>query len=214
VIDLVLPCLDEEAALPGLLSTVPAGVRPIVVDNGSTDASVSVARKLGAVVVECRRRGYGAACHTGLLAAGSDVVAFCDCDGSIDPGCIPAMGKLVRQGTADLVTGRRRPTTWRAWPVHARIANAALSWRLRRAGAPVHDVGPVRVARRVDLLDLALQDRRSGYSLETLLLAARAGWRIAEQDVEYHPRAGRSKVTGTARGTLQAMRDMSVVLGR
>lgn len=214
VIDLVLPCLDEAAALPALLSAVPTGVRPIVVDNGSTDGSPGIARGLGAVVIDCPERGYGAACHAGLSAADNDIVAFCDCDGSIDPSYIPAMADLVSRGAADLVTGRRRPTTWRAWPIHARVANAALAWRLRRAGAPVHDLGPVRVARRADLLELGLRDRRSGYSLETVLLAAKAGWRIAEQDVEYHPRTGRSKVTGTARGTLQAMRDMSAVLAR
>lgn len=214
MIDLVLPCLDEEAALPRLLSAVPADVRVIVVDNGSTDGSALVARSLGAVVLNCEERGYGAACHAGLLAAVSDVVAFCDCDGSIDPSVIPAMAQLVLQGQADLVTGRRRPTTWRAWPIHARVANAALAWRLRRLGAGVHDVGPLRVARRTDLLQLMLQDRRSGYALETVLLAGRAGWRIVEQDIAYRPRTGTSKVTGTARGTFQAMRDMAVVLGR
>lgn len=210
----MLPCLDEAAALPSLLSAVPAGVRPIIVDNGSTDDSASVARALGAVVVDCPQRGYGAACHAGLMAADHDIVAFCDCDGSLDPAYIPGMAQLVRQDEADLVTGRRRPTTRGAWPVHARAANAALTWRLRRAGAPVHDLGPLRVARRADLLRLGLQDRRSGYPLETVLLAARAGWRIVEQDVDYHPRTGVSKVTGTARGSLQAMHDMSAVLAR
>ena len=123
----------------------------------------------------------------------------------------------VRAGTADLVLGRRRPTVRGAWPVHARLANAVLAWRLRRAvGAPLHDLGPMRAARRSDLLALDLRDRRFGYPLEMVVAAARAGWRIAEVDVDYAPRAAgtRSKVTGTVRGTARAVRDMAKVLAR
>jgi hypothetical protein len=121
----------------------------------------------------------------------------------------------VLDRTADLVVGRRRPHGRGAWPVHARVANAVLAQRIRRStGAPLHDIGPLRVARRVDLLGLEQLDRRSGYPLETVLLAAKAGWRIVETDIDYHARSGRSKVTGTVRGTAQAIRDMSAVLAR
>ena len=91
--DVVLPCLDEAAALPAVLASLPPGHRAIVVDNGSVDGSPAVAASCGALVVHEARRGYGAAVHTGLLAATSDFVAFADADGSLDLGELPAMGK-------------------------------------------------------------------------------------------------------------------------
>ncbi|WP_442877586.1 glycosyltransferase [Dactylosporangium sp. AC04546] len=215
VTDIVLPCLNEAPALPWLLSRVPAGYRPIVADNGSTDGSPEVATAHGATVVHVPQRGFGAAAHAGLLAATADIVCFCDADGSFDPQQLPRVTDPVRAGAADLVLGRRRPTTRRAWPLHARLANALLALRLRRGiGVPLHDLGPMRAARRADLLGLSLRDRRSGYPLEMVVAAARAGWRILETDVDYAPRAAgtRSKVTGTVRGTAQAIRDMAKVL--
>jgi len=211
-VDVVLPCLDEVAALPGLLTRMPPGYRAVVVDNGSTDGSAEVALAHGALVVREARRGYGAAAHAGLLAATADVVAFCDADGSFDPADIPRVARPVLAGEAELVLGRRRPERG-AWPSHARLANAVLAAELRRrTGRTVHDLGPMRAARRGALLELGLGDRRSGYPLEVFLRAAAAGWRIAEVDVDYRPRIGRSKVTGTVRGTATAVRDMSRLL--
>ena len=213
--DVVLPCLDEAPALPWVLSRLPAGYRAIVADNGSTDGSPDVAAAHGALVVHVPQRGFGAAAHAGLLAAASDVVCFCDADGSFDPAELPAVAGPVEFGAADLVLGRRRPTTVRAWPPHARLGNALLAHRLRHAtGVPLHDLGPMRAARRVDLLALDLRDRRFGYPLEMVVRAARAGWRIQEVDVAYAPRASgtRSKVTGTVRGTARTVRDMARVL--
>jgi len=213
--DVVLPCLDEAAALPWVLSRIPAGFRAIVADNGSTDGSAEVAAYHGATVVPVPERGFGAAAHAGLLAADADIVCFLDADGSFDPAQLPRVVDPVRAGTADLVLGRRRPTERGAWPVHARLANAALAWRLRRAaGVPLHDLGPMRAARRTGLLALDLRDRRFGYPLEMVVAAARAGWRIGEVDVDYAPRTAgtRSKVTGTVRGTARAVRDMAKVL--
>ena len=88
--DVVLPCLNEAAALPWVLERMPSWARPIVVDNGSTDGSAEIAASLGATVVTETRRGFGAAAHAGLLAATADIVAFCDCDASMDPGPPPA----------------------------------------------------------------------------------------------------------------------------
>jgi dTDP-L-rhamnose 4-epimerase len=216
VIDVVLPCLDEAAALPWVLSRMPAGYRAIVADNGSADGSPEVAERNGAMVVHVPRRGFGAAAHAGLEAATADVVCFLDADGSFDPAQLPRVTTPVRAGEADLVLGRRRPTTRRAWPAHARVANAALAWRLRRVGVPIHDLGPMRAAHRTFLLDLHLVDRRFGYPLEMVVKTARTGGRIAEVDVDYAPRTegGRSKVTGTVRGTVRAIRDMAEVLAR
>lgn len=211
IVDVVLPCLDEAAALPYVISRMPAGYRPIVVDNGSTDGSARIAAELGALVVTEPMRGFGAACHAGLLAATAPVVCFCDCDGSLDPAHLPRVADPVLDGSADLMLGRRRPTSPGAWPPHARVANAVLARRLRRTGIAVHDLGPMRAARREELVSLAQRDRRSGYPLEMVLAAGRADWRIAEIDVDYAPRSGKSKVTGTVSGTVRAVRDMNRV---
>lgn len=212
-VDVVLPCLNEAAALPRVLAAMPEGYRAIVVDNGSTDGSADVARAHGAVVVLEARRGFGAAVHAGVLAAEADLVAILDADGSLDPADLPRLAAPVLAGEADLVLGRRRPEPRSAWPLHARIANRALAGAIRRAtGITLHDLGPMRVARRADLLALDLQDRRSGYPLEMLLSAASAGLRVRELEVPYRPRIGRSKVTGTIRGTLTAVSDMRRIL--
>ena len=209
----MLPCLDEAEALPWVLARIPAGWRALVVDNGSTDGSAEIAHSLGATVVHESRRGFGAACHAGLAAATADVVCFCDCDASLDPSLLVPFVAEVRAGASDLVLGRRRPRGRGAWPVHARAGNLALARLLRRrTGLALHDLGPLRAARREPLLGLGLTDRRSGYPLQMVVRAADAGWRIAERDVPHLPRAGASKVTGTWRGTWQAVRDMSGVL--
>ncbi len=212
VIDLVLPCLDEAGALPWILARIPAGTRAIVVDNGSTDGSPEVAAALGATVVTAVQRGYGAACQAGLEAATAELVAFCDCDASLDPRQALRLAQPVLDGTADLVLGRRRPVHRGAWPLPARLANVELARRIRRhTGAAVTDLAPLRVARRQDLLALDVVDRRSGYPLEVVLRAAAAGLRIGELDVDYFPRIGKSKVTGTPLGAWQAVRDMGAV---
>ncbi|WP_326968952.1 glycosyltransferase family 2 protein [Arthrobacter sp. CG_A4] len=212
MVDVVLPCLNERGALPWVLSRLPEGYRAIVVDNGSTDGSAELAATLGAVVVREERRGFGAAAHAGLLAATAEFVAFCDCDGSLDPAQLPELFAPVLDGSADLVLGSRQPEPG-AWPFHARIANVVLAWRLRRlTGERVTDLGPMRAGRRLELLSLGLEDRRSGYPLEMFLKASLRGWRLIEIPVPYAPRTGKSKVTGTLRGTLTAVRDMSAQL--
>jgi glycosyltransferase involved in cell wall biosynthesis len=210
--DVILPVLDEAAALPVVLPRVPAGFRAIVVDNGSTDDSAAIAESLGARVVSEPRRGFGAACWAGLRAADAEVVCFMDADGSLDPADLPTVAAPVIAGRADLVLGARDAERG-AWPLHARLANRALAVELRRrTRTSLRDLGPMRAAPRTALLDLGIVDRAFGWPLEMVLRAAAAGWRIAEVPVPYHRRRGRSKVTGTARGTLRAMRDMARAL--
>ncbi|MCW2496188.1 glycosyltransferase family 2 protein [Jatrophihabitans sp.] len=211
-IDLVLPCLNEATALPWVLSRVPDQARAIVVDNGSTDGSADVARSFGATVVECTQRGYGAACRAGLAAATAELVAFCDCDATLHPADLLRL-VTVLDGGADMVVARRRPTEPSAWPLHARLANRELARRIRRhTGVPLRDLGPLRVARRDAYRALKITDTRCGYPVETIVRASRAGWRIEQVDVAYWPRLGTSKVTGTLRGSLLAVRDMSAAL--
>lgn len=213
-VNVILPCLDEAAALPGVLAAIPADYRPIVVDNGSGDGSPEVAANHGAQVVHETRRGYGAAVHTGLEAADAEIVCFLDADGSMDAAVLPELVERVHSGAADLAVGRRIPTTRGAWPWHAQAGNAVLAGLLRRRGLPVHDIGPVRCARRQELLDLGVQDRAFGYPLELLLRAQQAGWRVAELPIDYRPRTAgtRSKVSGSVKGTTRAVRDMARVM--
>jgi len=140
-------------------------------------------------------------------------VCFMDGDGSLDPADLPLVAGPVLDDDADLVLGARLPTVRGAWPAHARLANAVLARELRRrTGQPLRDLGPMRAGRVVDLRGLGIRDRRFGWPLEMVLRASAAGWRLAEVTVPYAPRTGRSKVTGTARGTLRAIRDMGAVL--
>jgi hypothetical protein len=138
-----------------------------------------------------------------------------DGDGSFDPQELVPLLDDVRSGTARMATGRRRPVRAGVWPWHARAGNRVivewLRWRIRM---PVHDIAPMRVCRRVDLLDLAVADRRFGYPVELLQKATTAGWTVTEHDVTYYPRATgtRSKISGSVRGTIRTARDFWRVL--
>jgi glycosyltransferase involved in cell wall biosynthesis len=209
----ILPVLNEAEALPWVLERMPPGYLPIVVDNGSTDGSGDVARALGATVVLESRPGFGSACWAGLQAASDGVVCFMDCDGSLDPSSLPLVAGAVESGDADLMLGRREPSPG-AWPWHARAANRLLAFELRRrTGAKLTDLGPMRAARREGLIGLDLRDRRFGWPLEMVIKSAAAGWRICEVPVPYLPRrGGESKVSGSLKGTLQAVADMGALL--
>jgi glycosyltransferase involved in cell wall biosynthesis len=213
--DVVLPCRDEAAALPRVLAGLPDGYAAIVVDNGSSDGSAEVARSWGATVVREDRIGYGAAVHAGVEASTADLVAVVDADGSLDLGDLERLVAMVRRGEVTMAVGRRRPTGRGVWPWHARLGTYLVMRRLRRAsGLVVHDLAPMRVCRRADLIGLGVEDRRFGYPLELMLRAARAGWTIGEVDVPYRPRAAgtKSKVSGSVRGTMRAARDFARVL--
>lgn len=210
--DVVIPVLDEADALPIVLARMPPGYEPIIVDNGSKDGSGGIARRLGARVIVEPRRGFGSACYAGLRAATSEIVCFMDGDGTLDPDDLALVSAPVAKGKAELAIGARNAVRG-AWPLHARLANRYLARVVaRRASVTLHDLGPLRAARRQALLDLDLIDRRFGWPLEMVLRAADAGWRIVEVPISYAPRIGRSKVTGTVRGTARAIRDMARVL--
>ena len=212
-VTVVIPCRNEAGSLPGVLAAMPAGYVPIVVDNGSEDGTASVASGHGAQVVVEPVPGYGAAVQAGVDAARPSIVCVLDGDGSMDPGELPVLVALVRAG-ADLAVGRRRPVPGTRWPAHARVGNAVVAARLRQKfRLPVHDIGAVRAIRRDTLLALGVEDRRSGYPLELLVRAGRAGLRVEERPVTYRPRtAGASKVSGSVRGSVVATWDFLKVI--
>ena len=211
---MILPCLDEERAIPRVLAALPENFRAIVVDNGSTDRSAAVAAELGATVVAEPHRGYGAAVTAGLRAASAEIVCFIDADGSLDLAELPRLVAAVADGDVDLALGRRVIAERGAWPWHARVGNVLLAALLRKRGLRVHDIAPARACRRTALLELRVKDTGLGYPLEMLLKAGDAGWRVREFDVAYRARARGtvSKVSGSLPGTVRAVRDMHRVL--
>lgn len=215
ICDVVIPCRDEARALPFVLADIPRDWRIIVVDNGSTDATAKVARRFGADVIYEPRAGYGAAVHAGVLAADAEFIAVMDGDGSMQLAELETMLDLVRSGAATMAVGRRRPISSGVWPWHARAGTHLLAtWIRRRSDFPIHDLAPMRVCRRTDLLALGVQDRRFGYPLELMLRAARSNWTVREVDVSYQRRAAgtRSKVSGSVRGTTRVIFDFAKVL--
>jgi glycosyltransferase involved in cell wall biosynthesis len=205
---LIMPALNEVAVVGELVRRVPRDVvdEVIVVDNASTDATAVVAREAGARVVSEPRRGYGAACFAGVTAIppDADVAVFIDADGSQRPEEIPQVIAPILAGRADLVLGAR--VLDEHHPLHAaagtRLIARFVAWRWR---VPITDFGPLR-AIRVDLLPrLRMRDRASGWPVEMVIKAAALGARIVEVPVSHMPRiAGRSKVSGTIRGTVRA----------
>lgn len=215
ICDVVIPCRDEARALPAVLTAVPDGWTVIVVDNGSVDGTADVARSLGAHVVTEPQPGYGAAVHAGMLAATAEFVAVIDGDASMRLDELVPMLDLVRNGAATMAVGRRRPVGRGVWPWHARLGTKLLATLIRRrSSVPIHDLAPMRVCRRDDLLALDVQDRRFGYPLELMLKATRAGWTVREIDVSYGRRAAgtRSKVSGSVKGTARVAHDFAKVL--
>lgn len=213
----ILPALNEEASIGRVVAGLIGRVDEVlVVDNGSTDATASVAAATGARVVAEPVPGYGAACFAGALAAGGEVLAFLDADGSFAPADVGRVLAPVTGGSLDLCLGTR---TWRrssAMPGSLRAANLVLGQAVRIAGAPpLTDLGPLRAIRRDRLLALGVADRAFGWPLEMILRAGRADLRIGEIRVAYLPRiGGESKVTGSLPVSIRVARQMSRLIAR
>ena len=208
---LIIPALDEEAAIGAVVRAVPADLVQdlVVVDNGSADRTAAAAQAAGARVVVEPQRGYGAACWAGVRALGPEitVVAFLDGDGSQDPAELPRLLEPIEAGHADLVLGVRRFDTPGAdHPRHAILGTLAVAAVLRwRFGLVLRDIGPFRAIRRTALLALDLRDRSHGWPVEMVVKAAQRGLRITEVEVAQRTRlGGRSKVAGTLSGSLRA----------
>ena len=221
-VDVVIPALDEELALPRVLSEVPRALvrRVVVADNGSTDRTVEVAEAAGAEVVHEPERGYGAACLRALahLAVDPpDIVVFLDGDYSDHPGELPALVDPILRGAADLVIGSRVTGALEpgALTVQQRVGNAiacrALGWMY---GVQYTDLGPFRAIRWTTLEALQMRDRNFGWTVEMQIKAAKRRVRYAEVPVSYRARIGVSKISGTLRGSVTAGAKILWLLGR
>jgi len=208
-IAVIIPAVDEEEAIGLVLAELPPVVSEvIVVDNGSSDRTAEVARAGGARVVHEPRRGYGQACLAGIAAAeGADVIAFLDGDHSDYPVQLVDVLAPILAGEADLVIGsralgRRAPG---AHPPHAVLGTRLCVGLMNLvAGTRATDLGPFRAITAEALRRLDMRDRNFGWTVEMQLKAARRGLRVREVPVDYRPRIGRSKVSGTVSGTFRA----------
>ncbi len=208
-IAVIIPALDEEAAIAGVVRAIPdLATRIIVADNGSSDATADQAREAGAQVVSVPEAGYGRACLAGVAAAGdADIFVFLDGDGSDMPDDMPALLAPILAGNADLVIGSR--TLGRAEPgsltLPQRFGNRLACFLMRRLwGAGYTDLGPFRAIRREAYERLAMRAPTYGWTVEMQVRALKAGLAVAEVPVSYRRRIGRSKISGTVRGVVLA----------
>lgn len=209
-ISVVIPALNEEAAIGSVVGEVPRELvgEIIVVDNGSTDNTAAVAAAAGARVVRELRRGYGSACRAGARAAGdAEVLVFLDGDRNEDPREMDRVLGPVLAGEADLVIGSRvrGGAAPGALTPQQRTGNRVVTTLLRWLyGLRLSDVGPFRAIPARVLEDLGMEHPTYGWPVEMIVKAARRGYRIVEVPVSCRPRVGRSKVAGTVRGSILA----------
>jgi glycosyltransferase involved in cell wall biosynthesis len=207
---IILPALNEADAIAQVLAALPSDsmLEVLVVDGGSTDGTPELARQAGARVIHEPRRGYGRACAAGVAAASGELLIFMDADGADDPGRLADLAAPLAAGQADLVLGSRLAGQVQAgaMPWHQRFGNWLSAGLIRRLyGLPLTDLSPFRAVRRDRLLELEMQEMTYGWPTEMITRAARRGWRIIEVPVDYRPRlGGRSKISGTLRGTVLA----------
>ncbi len=221
-VDVVIPALNEERALPRVLEEIPRPpVRRIVVaDNGSTDRTPEVARAAGAEVVHQRERGYGAACLRALEHLATDppeVVVFLDGDYSDHPSELPLLVDPILRGEAELVIGSRATGKREAGAlsVQQRVGNVIACRALRRLyGVQYTDLGPFRAVRWRTLESMQMQDRNFGWTVEMQIKAAKQGVPYLEVPVSYRSRIGVSKISGTVKGSVSAGAKILWLLGR
>jgi glycosyltransferase involved in cell wall biosynthesis len=209
-VSVVIPTRNERAAIAHVLADLPADLitEVIVVDSNSTDGTPKVAAGMGARVISEPRRGYGRACLTGLACASTpDVVVFLDGDYSDRPAELPLLLTPITEGRADITIGSRLagPRTPGALTRHAAFGNWLAASLIRKLyGLTITDLGPFRAARADVLRAVGLEETTYGWAVELILKGATQGFRIVEVPVSYHPRIGKSKISGTFRGTLGA----------
>jgi glycosyltransferase involved in cell wall biosynthesis len=209
-VSVIIPTHNEAQAIGRVLADLPSDLvtEVIVVDSNSTDGTPDLARSLGAEVIHEPRRGYGRACLTGLAnAKNPDVVVFLDGDYSDRPAELPILLAPIVEGRADVTLGSRLQDrrSAAALPWHQVLGNRLAVTLIKLLyGLKINDLGPFRAARADVLRALALQETTYGWAVEMILKGALAGFRIVEVPVSYHPRIGKSKISGTLKGTIGA----------
>jgi glycosyltransferase involved in cell wall biosynthesis len=209
-VSIVIPTHNEKQAIGRVLADIPSALvsEVIVVDSNSSDGTPDIAAAMGARIIQEPRRGYGRACLTGLAAANSpDIVVFLDGDYSDRPSELPMLLAPISEGRADISLGSRlrgRSSTV-ALPWHQVFGNRLAAGLIRILyRVRITDLGPFRAARAEVLRALALEETTYGWAVEMILKGALAGFRIVEVPVSYYPRIGKSKISGTVKGTLGA----------
>ena len=209
-VSVIIPTRNEAQAIGRVLGDLPAdfATEVIVVDNNSTDGTPEIASRMGARVISEARRGYGRACLTGLACASApDVVVFLDGDYSDRPAELPLLLAPIAEGRADITIGSRfgGKSNPGALPWHQSFGNRLAAGLIRLLyGVKISDLGPFRAARADMLRTLALEETTYGWAVEMIVKGAIAGFRIVEVSVSYYPRIGKSKISGTVKGTVGA----------
>jgi glycosyltransferase involved in cell wall biosynthesis len=207
-VSVIIPTHNEAQAIECVLADLRSDLTTevIVVDSNSTDGTPEIAARMGARVIQERRRGYGRACLTGLAAANSpDVVVFLDGDYSDRPSELPILLAPITEGRADITLGSRQQRSARALPWHQVFGNRLAAGLIRLLyGLQLTDLGPFRACRADVLRALALEETTYGWAVEMILKGALAGFRVVEVPVSYYPRLGKSKISGTLKGTIGA----------
>jgi glycosyltransferase involved in cell wall biosynthesis len=210
-VSVVIPTHNEAQSIGRVLADLPADLvtEVLVVDSNSTDGTPEIASKMGARVLHEPRRGYGRACLTGLAETSSpDVIVFLDGDYSDRPGELPLLLDPIIEGTADITLGSRlgkKQSIHGALPWHQVFGNRLAAGLIRLLyGLKISDLGPFRAGRADALRQLDLQENTYGWAVEMILKGTLAGFRVIEVPVSYYPRIGKSKISGTLRGTLGA----------
>jgi glycosyltransferase involved in cell wall biosynthesis len=207
---IIIPALNEAESIGQVLSRIPERYADeiLVIDGGSNDGTAQIAQSAGARVILEPRRGYGWACFRGAAEASGELLAFLDADGADDPRHLPALVTPILQNKADLVLGSRLAGHMEqgAMPWHQYFGNWLSAQLIRRLyGLPLTDLSPFRAVLRTPLRQLEMVEMTYGWPTEMIAKAARQNWRILEVPVDYHPRqGGKSKISGTFRGTTQA----------
>lgn len=209
-VSVIIPTHNEAQAIGRVLADLPADLvtEVIVVDSNSNDGTPDIARGMGARVILESRRGYGRACLTGLANADSpDVVVFLDGDYSDRPSELPILLAPLIEGRADITLGSRLDdkSNSGALPWHQALGNRFAAGLIRHLyGVRITDLGPFRAGRADALRALALEEATYGWAVEMILKGAISGYRIVEVPVSYYPRIGKSKISGTVKGTIGA----------
>jgi glycosyltransferase involved in cell wall biosynthesis len=209
-VSVIIPTHNEAQAIGRVIADLPSDLvsEVIVVDSNSMDGTPDVAQKAGARVIQEPRRGYGRACLTGIATAENpDVVVFLDGDYSDRPSELPILLAPIIEGRADITLGSRLRSESNdgALPWHQASGNRLAAGLIKILyGVKITDLGPFRAARADVIRKLALKEETYGWAVEIILKGALAGFRIVEVPVSYYPRIGKSKISGTLKGTIGA----------